>query len=162
MLEVGARAPDFTLTDYKGTTHSLSEALAAGPVILAFLKADCAVCQLAFPYLERLCQSYPDGNWQIWGISQHQARAAEFFAKRNGITFPILIDGEGLPVSNAYDPPATPTIFFIDREGVIQSGHAGLAKKELNALAGQVATTLGKEPVEIAPPDDGKPSFRPG
>ena len=162
MLEADSRAPDFTLDDYTGTTRNLSSALSEGPSVLAFLKADCAVCQLAFPYLERLRQTYPGPDWQIWGISQHQARAAEAFAKRNGVTFPILIDAEGLPVSNAYDPPATPTIFLVGQDGTIQSVHSGLSKNELNALAGRIARMVGQEPVVIAPPDDGKPSFRPG
>ena len=131
-------------------------------MVLAFLKADCAVCELAFPYLERLRQAYPNPDWQVWGICQHAARAAEAFARRNSITFPILVEGEGLPVSNVYDPPATPTTFLVGKEGQVQSVHAGLSKSELNALAGQLAELIGEAPVVIAPLDDGKPSFRPG
>src|SRR5690349_7343299 len=98
MLSVGDPAPDFTLPDAGGDEHRLAEALAAGPVVLVFLKADCAACNLAFPYLERLHAVYPDAGWRIWGISQHPPRAAEWFARNTGVTFPLLIDGEGFPV----------------------------------------------------------------
>ena len=162
MLEAGDRAPDFTLSDASGKSHRLADALAEGPVVIAFMKADCATCTLAFPYLERLHQAYPPGRWQIWGICQNPARAAQWFAGRTGVTFPMLIDGDELPVSHAYDPAATPTIFFVDRSGTVQSGHYGFSKPDLNALAEQVAAALGEPPIVVAPPDDGKPDFKPG
>ena len=162
MLENGERAPQFTLTDASGAPHQLADALETGPVVLAFFKADCPTCTLAFPYLERLHQAYPSDRWQLWGICQHPARAAQWFAGNTGVTFPLLIDEDGFPVSQAYDPPATPTIFFVDREGTIQSGHYGLAKPDLNALAEQVAAALGEQAVVVAPPDDGNPDFKPG
>lgn len=162
MLAVGTRAPAFTLPDQTGTPYHLTAALAAGPVVLAFLKADCRTCLLTFPYLERLRQSYRTTNWHIWGISQHPARAAAWFAKNTGVTFPVLIDGEGLPVSHAYDPAATPTIVLLDRTGTLLASHHGLSKRDLNGLASQLAAALGEDAVMIAPPDDGQPDFRPG
>ncbi|MCC7372611.1 MAG: TlpA family protein disulfide reductase [Chloroflexi bacterium] len=162
MLDVGERAPDFTLLDSKGESHRLADALADGPVVLAFMKADCATCTLAFPYLERLHQAYPTDRWHIWGISQNPARAADWFAGRTGVTFPMLIDGDDFPVSQAYDPLATPTIFFIDPNGIIQATQYGLSKPDLNALAEQVAGVLDEQPVVIAPPNDGTPDFKPG
>ena len=162
MLDAGDHAPDFTLVDSKGESHRLADALADGPVVLAFMKADCDTCTLAFPYLERLHQAYPTDRWQIWGICQNPARAADWFAGRTGVTFPMLIDGDELPVSQAYDPPATPTIFFVDPGGTIQSTQYGLSKPDLNALAEQVAAALGEQPVVVAPPNDGTPDFKPG
>jgi len=162
MLNVGTEAPDFILESSTGQRQHLAEALVEGPVILAFFKADCATCQITFPYLERLSQSYRGDRWQIWGICQHPPRAADWFAKTNGITFPFLIDAPGLVVSQLYDPEATPTIFLIDSQGVIRDGFYGFAKNRLNTLAQELADLLGHEEVVIAPPDDGKPSFRPG
>jgi peroxiredoxin len=169
VLAVGDTAPDFSLPEAGGTPRRLSEALAAGPVVLAFLKADCAACNLAFPYLERLNQAYPGGGWTIWGVSQHPARAAEWFARNTGLTFPLLIDADGgpdpaasgFPVSRAYDPEATPTVFLID-EGQVRSVQVGFAKHGLNNLSKLVADRLARPVVEVAPADDGKPSFRPG
>jgi peroxiredoxin Q/BCP len=162
MLEIGAQAPDFTLPDGSGTDHRLAEALEAGPVVLAFMKANCGACTVGFPYLERLHQAYGGEAWSIWGISQSPATAAESFAKSTGVTFPLLIESEDFPVSGAYDPPATPTIFLIEPSGRVRSGHHGFAKSDLNALAVDLASTLEREPVVVAPPDDGQPDFRPG
>jgi peroxiredoxin len=162
MIERGDSAPDFRLETGDGTEFRLALSLEQGPVVLAFFKADCAACTLAFPYLEQLHQAYRSEPWAICGISQHPARAAAWFARTTGVTFPLLIDGDALPVSLLYDPPATPTIYLIDRGGVVRSMLLGAVKADLNRLAAQLADLLDKDPVVIAPPDDGKPSFRPG
>ena len=47
MLETGAQAPDFTLPDGSGQDHRLDEALRVGPVVLAFMKANCGACTVA-------------------------------------------------------------------------------------------------------------------
>ena len=39
-ISVGDRAPDFTLADANGTSHSLAAALANGPVALIFYVLD--------------------------------------------------------------------------------------------------------------------------
>ncbi len=39
-LQVGDRAPEFTLADANGTSHSLAAALATGPVVLIFYVLD--------------------------------------------------------------------------------------------------------------------------
>jgi peroxiredoxin len=162
MLEIGSAAPDFSLEDTSRQTHRLADSLARGPAILAFFKADCAACHLTFPYLERLYQSYPGPGWQMWGICQHPARAAQWFAKTNGVTFPLLIDEPDFRVSRLYDPVGTPTVFLLDCRGRIREAFTGFAKSSANRLADHLAELLGATAVVVAPPDDGKPSFRPG
>ena len=63
---------------------------------------------------------HPEGGWTLWSVSQHPTRAAKWFAGNTGVTFPLLIDGDGFPVSRAYDPEATPTIFLVDRDGTVR------------------------------------------
>lgn len=162
-LVPGEQAPNFTLTDANGQSHTLSDALRRGPVLLAFWKVSCGTSRLLFPYLERLRQTYPSDTWQVWGIAQEPANVIASFNQRVGpITFPQLIDFPAFTVSKRYDPIATPTLFYIDSSGKIAETAMGFSKDALNALSGQVAQHLGAGPVEIAPPDDGQPAFRPG
>ena len=44
-LDTGVMAPDFTLPTIDGEQVSLKEALQKGPVLLAFFKVSCPVCQ---------------------------------------------------------------------------------------------------------------------
>lgn len=161
-LEVGARAPDFTLTGIDGRSYSLSKALAPGALALVFFKSSCGTCDLTFPYLNRLAQAYPDRRWRIWGIAQDPPDAARDYAERFGVKYPVLVDGEGYPVSQAYDPPATPTIFLVDSDGRIAYTTHGFSKADLNELSVAIAGRLGAATRLIAQKHDGQPDFKPG
>ena len=74
----------------------LQDLIANGPVLLAFFKITCPVCQLTFPFLERL---HTAGTLPIYGISQNDAEDTREFNQHFGVTFPTLLDprGERLP-----------------------------------------------------------------
>ena len=55
--EVGARAPEFRLPRADGGEIGLAEITAQGPALLAFFKISCPVCQLTFPFLQRIHQA---------------------------------------------------------------------------------------------------------
>jgi peroxiredoxin len=133
MLEAGARAPSFRLKDLRGATVSLEELLSKGPVLLAFYKVSCPVCQLTFPFLERLAAS---SSIQITGISQDDLSATEGFNHRFGITLPTLIDQakENYPASNAFGITNVPTLFLVEPDGHIASAFSGFSKRDLEAL----------------------------
>ncbi len=161
-IEVGARAPDFSLEGIDGETYDLADALGRGPVLLAFFKTTCGTCDLAFPYINRLRESYPGERWSLWAIAQDAPAEARGYASAYGMTYPVLPDVNGYAVSKAYDPPATPTLFLIDRAGQVIQETAGFSKEELNSLSAALAELLGAEPVVIATAGDGNPDFKPG
>ena len=161
-VEVGTRAPDFSLKGVDGESYTLAAALARGPLLLVFFKTTCVTCDLAFPYINRLSKSYPSDGWSLWAVAQDPPAEARSYASAHGITYPVLPDVDGYPVSKAYDPPATPTLFLIDRDGRITQQTAGFHKAELNSLSAALAEWLEMEPVVIAAADDGNPDFKPG
>jgi len=161
-LAAGDQAPTFTLDTLDGQSHSLAEALRRGPVLAVFFKTTCGTCDLIFPYLNRFIGGYGGGGWHLWAISQDGPGRSRDYADRYGARFPVLVEGPGWPVSRAYDPPATPTLFFIAPNGRVEETSVGFSKDELNSLARSLAAYLGQPPVTVAEADDGRPSFRPG
>jgi len=161
-IEVGARAPEFSLKGTDGRTYALAEAVARGPLLLAFFKTTCGTCDLAFPYINRFPEAYPTNGWSLWAVAQDPPAEANAYAASHGITYPVLPDVDAYAVSRAYDPPATPTLFLIDREGQVVGETAGFSKEDLNSLSAALAERLGAEPAEIAPAGDGRPDFKPG
>ncbi len=116
-LTSGTKAPDFTLPTIDGGKFSLSEELARGPVVLAFFKVSCPVCQFAFPFLQRIFKAYASKNVTIVGISQNGRQDTAAFLQEFGVTFPVLLDDPNTyPVSNAYGLTNVPTM-FLDRSG---------------------------------------------
>jgi peroxiredoxin len=132
-LEVGARAPGFRLPRVGGGEMGLGEIAAQGAALLAFFKISCPVCQLTFPFLERIHQT---GSLAVYGISQNDDRDTREFAARCGTTFPMLLDGEkaGYAVSNAYGISSVPTLFAIGSDGAIEQVIEGWRKQEMAAL----------------------------
>ncbi len=161
-IEAGATAPDFSLRGIDGETYALSDALRRGPVVLVFFKTTCGTCDLAFPYINRLLDAYPGDGWSLWAVAQDPLAEASRYASTFGMTYPVLPDADGYAVSKAYDPPATPTLFLIDREGHVVQETAGFSKADLNSLAAALAERLAAEPAVIAPAGDGNPDFKPG
>lgn len=161
-VQVGAKAPDFSLTGIDGTACSLADALNRGPLVLVFFKATCATCDLALPYVNRMAAAYPSEGWSLWAVAQDRPEEAQAYAATLGMDYPVLPDAGGYPTSKAYDPPATPTVFLIDRGGEVVQASVGFNKRELNSLSDAIAERLGVEPVVIAPAGDGNPDSKPG
>src|SRR3954469_10682310 len=121
-LPSGVTAPDFALPTLQGGKFSLATALKEGQVVLAFFKISCPVCQMAFPYFERLHQAFHGKNVRIVGISQDSAADTAAFAKQFGITFPIALDDtKKFPASNAYGLTNVPTLFLVLPDGTISA-----------------------------------------
>ena len=114
---------------------SLTELLNSGPVVLAFFKVSCPTCQLAFPFLERL--HVAGTGLQFAGVSQDEAASTAQFAKRFGVTFPILLDpaADGYRASNAYGLTHVPAIFVVEPDGAVAYEWAGFSKADFEKLA---------------------------
>ncbi len=139
LLEAGAAAPDFELALLGGGAATKQSLLGDGkPVLLAFFKVSCPVCQMSFPFLERLAAS---DRVKILGVSQDHAGATESFRSRFGVTFPALLDEEakGYAASNAYGISHVPTMFLLEPSGEIGAVTEGFSKAfflELGERAG--------------------------
>jgi peroxiredoxin len=138
-IVAGNLAPGFSLKSLGGQEFSLSSLMERGPVVAAFFKISCPVCQFTFPFLERLYQRYRGDNVTILGISQDDGRSTKKFASEYGVTFPLLIDTDGYPVSNAYGLTNVPTTFLIDTGGTVKVSSMGFDKKDLEQIAGELA-----------------------
>src|SRR5580704_9483521 len=130
-LSAGATAPDFTLPTVEDSQFSLHDTLKKGPVVLAFFKISCPVCQYAFPFFERMYQANRDANTTVLGISQDSARDTGTFLKKFGVTFPVALDDpNGYAVSNAYGITNVPTLFYIASSGEIEVSSVSWSKAD--------------------------------
>jgi peroxiredoxin len=156
-------APNFSLKSLDNRQYSLTTLIERGPVVAAFFKVSCPVCQFTFPFLERLYKRYGGDTATFLGISQDNARATKQFTEEYGVTFPMLVDDEnGYLVSNAYGLTNVPTIFLIDAEGKVKVSSMGFDKKDLEAIGAELA---GRKKISLAPlfrSDEIVPANKPG
>lgn len=136
MLQAGAAAPAFHLRDLDGDDRSSEDLIAGGPVVLAFFKASCPVCQYTLPFLDRMARGNPAGGLRIYVVSQDDARATRTFLRQYKISLPALLDAEesGYPASNAFGISHVPSMFLIEPDGAIAWALDGFSKRHLEAL----------------------------
>ncbi len=162
-LETGTLAPEFSLPTTEGKQFSLAAARQRGPVLLAFFKVGCPVCQFTFPYLERIHKAYGDGQLTVIGVSQNGQRETVSFMRDYGISFPVVLDDTSTyRVSNAYGLTNVPTVFLIASKGQIQLSSVGWVRKEVEDVNTQVAKTTAKIPPKIFHAGEDVPEFRAG
>lgn len=162
-LPAGTKAPDFSLLTMNGGQFSLQDALKQGPVLVAFFKISCPVCQYTFPYLERLYKAYGDKKITIVGISQDKQRDTAAFLKEYGVTFPVLLDDpNGYAVSNAYGLTNVPTLFLIGQDGQIEVSSVGWVKQEVEDIHRKLSAAQQTPMTPIFKPGEDVRDFRAG
>src|SRR5580700_3315116 len=162
-LTAGISAPDFKLSTMDGKQFSLREALTRGPVVAAFFKISCPVCQYTFPFLERIYKAHGGKNLTIVGISQNEKKDTAAFIKEYGVTFPVLLDDtNSYPASNSYGLTNVPSLFWIAPDGQIEISSVGWMRKEIDEINKKAGATSGKAPPAIFLPGENVPEFRAG
>ena len=164
-IEQGQQAPlpNAEFSDAEGQAHDLRRVAADGPLLLGIYKSSCASSKQMFPFLERLKARHAGDGLSVLGISQDSANITRSFARRYGITFPLLLEGDDYPVSRAFDIMATPTVFLIEPGGTVAYATMGFMKPALDALADAVADAVEKPHQVLVTPDDSDvPMFVPG
>ena len=102
MLEVGKKAPDFTLPDQNGDLHSLSEYKGKKIILYFYPKDNTPGCtKQACGFAERYPQFIEKGA-VVLGISKDSVASHKKFEEKYGLPFTILSDPER-KVIQAYD-----------------------------------------------------------
>ncbi len=162
-LTAGTQAPEISLSALDGKKFNLREALQRGPVVAAFFKVSCPVCQYTFPYIERLHKAYGDQKITVVCISQDDRRNTEAFLKEYGVTFPALLDDpNGYTVSNAYGLTNVPTVFLIGQDGEIEVSSVGWFKKEIEEINQKLAESQKTSPRPLFQAGEDVRDFRAG
>ena len=130
MLEVGTKAPDFTLPDQNGDLHSLSEYKGKKIILYFYPKDNTPGCtKQACGFAERYPQFIEKGV-VVLGISKDSVASHKKFEEKYGLPFTILSDPE-LVAIQAYDVwqekknygktymGVVRTTYLIDEEGKI-------------------------------------------
>ena len=102
MLEIGTKAPDFTLPDQNGNMHSLSEYRGKKVILYFYPKDNTAGCtKQACGFAERYPQ-FTEKGAVVLGISKDSVASHKKFEEKYGLPFTLLADSE-LVAIQAYD-----------------------------------------------------------
>lgn len=152
--EAPVPAPDFTLVDQNGETHTLSD-YKGKVVFLNFWATWCPPCKDEMPDIEALyeAQGFNAGDVVVLGIanpktdeypnnSDGTVQDVTDFLSQNGYTYPVVMDTTG-EVFSAYGITAFPTTFMIDKDGnVFGYVRGGITRDIMDSIVQQ--TLSGK------------------
>lgn len=131
-------APDITLTDQYGNTHTLSD-YRGKVVFLNFWATWCPPCREEMPYIQEIYEETmedDDTDLVILSVAapnqgrETSEKGIRSFLDENGYTYPVLMDYDG-EVSDAYYIRSYPTTFMIDTRGNIYGYVPGAMTKEI-------------------------------
>jgi peroxiredoxin len=138
LLPSETTAPNWTLLDPDGKSHSLSD-YRGKVVILDFWGTWCVPCWKTMPVLQGLHEKFKDSNVIVLGISiaDKEGNPVEFM-KRKGFTYKLLLNGD--EVADLYKAVQLPTLYVIGFDSKIIHAEYGFrenAKEELISIIEQ-------------------------
>lgn len=94
MLEVGTKAPDFTLNDKDGAPVSLSDFRGKKVVLYFYPKDNTPGCTRQACAFARAYEGFKEANAVVIGISKDSAASHQKFAEKYALPFLLLSDPE--------------------------------------------------------------------
>lgn len=135
-------APDFTLIDQFGNSHTLSE-YKGKTVFLNFWATWCGPCRMEMPYIQQVYEDYGSnsGDVIILGVANPKTEEypnnsdvvqneIESFLSENGYTYPVAMDLDG-SIFATYGIQAFPTTFMIDKNGNVYGYAPGSLSEDI-------------------------------
>lgn len=130
MLEIGTKAPDFSLPDQNGTVHTLEEYRGKKVVLYFYPKDSTAGCTKQACGFGELYPHFLEKGAVVLGVSKDSVASHKKFEQKYGLPFTILSDVD-LEAIQAYDVwkeknmygkksmGVVRTTYLIDEEGMI-------------------------------------------
>ena len=111
-------------------------------IFLDFWASWCPPCLESLPQIERLRNSFPEGEFQVVAVNvDGDPDKARKFLKRHPVSYPSASDPKGL-LPKRYALQTMPTSFLIDRSGIVRYVHTGFTRGDLNLLHGRIKQLL--------------------
>ena len=123
-LNIGDKAPDFTLENLNGEKLSLEDYRGKN-VLINFWATSCIFCVREMPDFQKFYDEYKDNEFTILAVNlgETKSKITEFM-EQNGYNFPVLLDTNG-KVGFTYMVSGIPTSYIVDKEGIIRTIRLG-------------------------------------
>ncbi|MEJ2505330.1 MAG: thioredoxin family protein [Ignavibacteriaceae bacterium] len=124
---------DFTLKDYLGNEHSLSDYKDSKAIVIIFVATRCPVSNAYNTRMEKLFEDYKDKDVAFLGINSNKSESvAEIkeHAKEKNLNFTILKD-EGNVIADMFEASHTPEAYILNKDlSILYHGRIDNSQRE--------------------------------
>ena len=124
---------DFTLKDYLGNEHSLSDYKDSKAIVIIFVATRCPVSNAYNTRMEKLFEDYKDKDVAFLGINSNKSESvAEIkeHAKEKNLNFTILKD-EGIVIADMFEASHTPEAYILNKDlSILYHGRIDNSQRE--------------------------------
>jgi thiol-disulfide isomerase/thioredoxin len=139
-----APAPEFAGVEVaQGSAAPTLQALRGKVVVLEFWATWCGACRALLPTLNTWHDRYPAEQAQIVSVTLDPALKAAQDASQLGMRYAVLSDPQG-QTAQLYQAFALPTLFVIDKNGVVRDVSVGFDPARLRALEATVQRLISE------------------
>jgi len=140
-LKLGAPAPMFSAVDLDGKPVTLESMRGQKTVLIEFWATWCPPCRMVLGTLRKMEDALKAGNVEVLSVDAGEdAAVVRKFVEQEGTPFHVLLDTDS-SVFTQYRVAVMPTMFLIDKRGIIRWIHIGHMPEtdELRSMIDQVA-----------------------
>jgi peroxiredoxin len=123
-LSVGKPAPEITGTDAEGRSFKLSD-FRGRVVVLDFFADWCPYCARMYAEEGALVKKYAGRPFALLGINGDGPDTLQQLVEQKKVTRRCWSDGRGGPIAQAWQVEVYPTLYVIDRDGIIRQVLSG-------------------------------------
>jgi peroxiredoxin len=139
------KVDNFTLSDYNGKTHNLTDFKDSQAIVIMFIATKCPVSNAYNSRMAQLHKEYSTKNISFIGINSNKAEDAQevkTHAAENGLEFTILKDPNNI-IADIFEAKYTPEIFVLTPNmDIIYHGRIDDSRKEENVEASDLKNVL--------------------
>ena len=136
---------NFTLKDYNGKGHSLSDYKDSKAIVIMFIATECPVSNAYNSRMENIYKNYSQQNIAFLGINSNKAESVERIkehAKEKGLTFTILKDEKNV-IADKFEASFTPEVYVLNSNfDILYHGRIDNSKNESEVVSKDLENAL--------------------
>jgi peroxiredoxin len=120
-IEIGQKAPNFTLKGADGKSYELNQTLAANKLtVVNFWATWCTPCMIEMPKFAKEYSTFKQNGAALLAVNSAEKEVVvTSYAARAKLPFPVIADPTGVAKA-AYDVSALPVTLIIDSNGIVR------------------------------------------
>lgn len=139
------KAENFSLKDYNGKEHSLSDFKNSKAIVIMFIATECPVSNAYNERMAKIANEYNNKNISFIGINSNKEESVEDIkahARENDFEFIILKDWDN-KIADKFSAAVTPEIFVLNGEfEILYHGRIDDNRREKDVTSNDLANAL--------------------